>query len=265
MPSIIIFSKDRPMQLHAYLESLLLFSDAREEDITVLYFEIGGIDYSRVVKAFPAVNWVPETDFYSNLVATLDKAEPFTMFGCDDVVFTGSFSLKEAADALEADKACFGFSLRLGKNIKPLPKKISKQRAYLKWEWSTKRAHYNYPWELDATLYRKADILGILSTCKQKINNPNYLEANISLQPREFISRPCMMCFNDTSKAIVITVNRVQDTHCNPFDAALDTDVKTLNTLYNEEGKGLDIQTIAKMKSRAIHVGTEFFKLKTII
>ncbi len=57
MPSIIVFSKDRPMQLHGYLESLLYFSDAQESDITVLYFEVNGIDYSRVIKAFPSVNW----------------------------------------------------------------------------------------------------------------------------------------------------------------------------------------------------------------
>ena len=29
--SVIVFSKGRPMQMHAYLESLLKFSDARQE------------------------------------------------------------------------------------------------------------------------------------------------------------------------------------------------------------------------------------------
>ena len=55
--SIIVFSKGRPMQLHAYLESLLLFSDARQEDITVLCCETEGIHYEKVMDRFAQVHW----------------------------------------------------------------------------------------------------------------------------------------------------------------------------------------------------------------
>ena len=43
--SVIVFSKGRPMQLHAYLESLLRYSDAVPEEITVLCCETEGIRY----------------------------------------------------------------------------------------------------------------------------------------------------------------------------------------------------------------------------
>jgi hypothetical protein len=101
-----------------------------------------------------------------------------------------------------------------------------------------------------------------LTACKEPIANPNFLEENISKSPGTYISRPNLMCYRDQSKAFVITVNRVQDTHCNPFDDADQTDVQTLNTLYNEKNKTLDIQTIAKLKRKTIHVGAEYFKLK---
>lgn len=48
--SVIVFSKGRPMQLHAYLESLLRFSDAALEDITILCCETEGIRYDKVRK-----------------------------------------------------------------------------------------------------------------------------------------------------------------------------------------------------------------------
>ena len=58
--SVIVFSKGRPMQLHAYLESMLKFSDAAPEDITVLCCETEGIRYDKVKAQFAQVNWCIE-------------------------------------------------------------------------------------------------------------------------------------------------------------------------------------------------------------
>ena len=66
--SIIVFSKGRPMQMHAYLESLFLFSDARQEMVTVLYCETGQIRYGKLMQRFSQVTWVRENKFETDPV-----------------------------------------------------------------------------------------------------------------------------------------------------------------------------------------------------
>ncbi|MDE6983840.1 MAG: hypothetical protein K2O99_04795, partial [Lachnospiraceae bacterium] len=65
--SIIVFSKGRPLQLHAYLESLFRFSDAVQEMVTVLYCETEGIRYEKLMQRYPQVSWVKENKFESDL------------------------------------------------------------------------------------------------------------------------------------------------------------------------------------------------------
>lgn len=263
MPSIIIFSKDRPMQLHAYLESLFLFSDASESDVKILFRETPEIDYSRVMSSFPNVNWVKEENFQTDLIAAINASDDYIMFGCDDVVFTGAFSLKFAKNVLSKNEDIFGFSFRLGSNIQPQPKNIADSQEYRKWCWyEARELHYNYPWELDCTLYRKSDIGQMLNAYGADIKSPNYFEGDFAVNAKQYISRPNLACLNETSKAVVITVNAVQDTHQNGFDNNKPTDIYSLDRLYNKRKNKLDIRAISEIGNQAIHVGSEYFLLE---
>ncbi|MBU3621194.1 GT-D fold domain-containing glycosyltransferase [Polynucleobacter sp. CS-Odin-A6] len=263
MSTIIVFSKDRPMQLHGYLESLLLFSDVVEEDVAVLFNQTSQIDYKRVIDSFPAVKWVKEKNFYLDLVTIIEASDDYIMFGCDDVVFKAPFDLNFAKEVLKEDDDIFGFSLRLGRNIQPTPKDFLVSKEYLKWNWQgSTDLHYNYPWELDCTLYRKSDIKKMLASHNDTIKSPNYFEGDFANESKKYISRPCLACFDGISKAIVITVNAVQDTHQNGFDNKKLTDVFSLSHLYNVQQNKLDIRAIANIKNSQIHVGSEFFLLE---
>lgn len=264
MISIIVFSKGRPMQLHAYLESLLRFSDAQQSMITILYCETEGICYDKVMKSFPEISWVKENKFETDLKRNISQADEYIMFGCDDVVFTRSFSLNKACEYLKANEQVFGFSMRLGENIKPIPENFSKDKDVLEWRWEgCKEPHYNYPWELDCTVYRKEDVLQLTSQEELPIKNPNYYEAMITEDNRsEKIARKHMASNRQTGCAIVITVNRVQDTHQNEFDDSMLTDIYSLDRLYNDEDNCLDIDKISQMDNDIIHVGAEYFILK---
>ena len=107
------------MQLHAYIESLLQFSDIKEEDISILYSCTDGISYDKVIETFKQVNWLKETVFYENLSDLIEKSSNMIMFGCDDVLFKNNFSIKVAEELLNKKEDVFGFSFRLGKNITP--------------------------------------------------------------------------------------------------------------------------------------------------
>lgn len=264
MISIIVFSKGRPMQLHGYLESLLMFSDASQDMITVLYCETDGIRYEKVMNKFPNVKWIKEQQFERNLKEILDQSNEYIMFGCDDVVFTRKFSLIKACEYLSNNNQVFGFSIRLGENIKPMPENLSKDSEVMEWKWEgCKEAHYNYPWELDCTVYRKDDVMQLTNQREVPIKNPNYYEAMINEDNRsEKIIRKHMASNKETGCAIVITVNRVQDTHQNGFDDSMLTDIYSLDKLYNDEDNYLDIDKISQMRNDIIHVGAEYFILK---
>ncbi len=260
--SIIVFTKGRPLQMHAYLESLLKFSDAEQEMITALYCETENISYEKLMKSFPNVNWVKESRFEADLKRITADAGEYIMFGCDDVVFTRSFRLKAAVEYLGANPQVFGYSMRLGANIKPMPQNVSKDENVIEWCWDCDKQHYNYPWELDCTLYRKEDVLRLLAEEKNPIKNPNYFEAMITPDNKKQRITRLNMASNQTGCAIVITVNRVQETHQNGFDDSMLTDIYSLDRLYNNEGNTLDIDKIAEMDNAAIHVGAEYFVLR---
>ncbi len=265
MISIIVFSKGRPMQLHAYLESLLKFSDAKQEMITVLLCEMEGIRYEKVIKAFPNVHWVKEVKFEKNLKKEIAKAEDFIMFGCDDVVFTRSFCLQEACEYLKRHEQVFGFSIRLGKNITPCPQKnLSNTSNIFEWNWEESQENrYNYPWELDCTVYRKEDVCKLTEEEENPIKNPNYYEAMINADNiSRRIVRKHLASYLEYGCAVVITVNRVQNTHQNGFDDSLATDIFTLDKLYNDENNTLDIEKIAQKRTNQVHVESEFFILR---
>lgn len=261
--SIIVFSKGRPMQLHAYLESLLKFSDAQQEQITILYCETENIRYEKVMSAFSKVNWIVEKSFEKNLKEAVSTANEYIMFGCDDVVFTNEFSLQKASEYLEKNQQAFGFSMRLGANIMPKPQNLSRDTDIFEWKWNCQEQHYNYPWELDCTLYRKSDIEQMIQEEENPIKNPNFFEAMITPEQREKrIPRANMACNKECGCAIVITVNRVQDTHQNGFDDSMLTDIYSLDKQYNDADNTLDIEKISQMPNNVIHVGAEYFILR---
>lgn len=261
--SIIVFSKGRPMQMHAYLESLLKFSDAEQEMVTVLYCETENIRYDKLMQRFPQIKWVKESKFETDLKQIISDAGEYIMFGCDDVVFTGKFSLEKASAYLREHGQVFGYSMRLGDNIKPVPENLSSDNAVLEWKWSCDCQHYNYPWELDCTLYRKEDVVRMTMEEESAIKNPNYYEAMITPENREQrITRSNMASNKRSGCAIVITVNRVQETHQNGFDDSMPTDIYSLDKLYNDEDNTLDIEKIALLKHDRIHVGAEYFILR---
>lgn len=256
--SVIVFSKDRPLQLHGYLESLIFYSKIKEEAINVIFKETPDIPYENVENSFKYIKWIKQTDFFQNLTCAINDSKEFIMFGCDDVVFSSRINFEEAISTLKEEEI-FGFSLRLGKNIRPMPKDFLSKGKSLVWNWAkTNSPHWNYPWELDATIYRKSDIQDIIKTLNSDtLKNPNYLEAVIASDPCRFIRREKMASFRK-SKCLVITVNRVQDNFPNDFDYRKNYTPKNLQLLYK---KGKRIYYRYFKRNRIIHVDSSYLTL----
>lgn len=262
MSTVIVFSKDRPMQLHAYLESLIRLSDCEEEQIYVLYREERPIRYDKVKSYFPHIHWIAETCFSEQLQEIVSKSEEYIMFGCDDVLFLDRFCFKDMEMYLSNHEQVLGFSLRLGRNIHPLPKGMVHEDSFFTWNWTENSGHYGYPWELDCTLYRRKDILEVFREAGiENLKTPNYLESVPEDEPQRYFKRSRLAGYYEQNKAIVITVNRVQETHKNGVDSVHGSDVISLFIKYQYEDRLLDLAEISKMKRTEIHVGSSYLKL----
>ena len=65
--SIIVFSMDHPLQLHAFLQSVVEYTDISIEQVNIIYKTVATISYDKVRKAFSQARWIRQNDFKKNL------------------------------------------------------------------------------------------------------------------------------------------------------------------------------------------------------
>jgi tetratricopeptide (TPR) repeat protein len=265
MISTIIFSKERPLQLFAYIESLLHYSGLPEQSIYVLYRDVPSTPYDALKQAFPKVNWVAEQDFYRDLMAIVAACDDYILWGCDDVFFKSPFDPQVCVQALANHESLLAFSLRLGRNIQPT-QPLQAQDGYWVWDWTTSplvNSDWTYPWEVSASIYRKGDVAQVLGLT-DNLKNPNLLEgllATYYFETHGRFWRKQLACF-EISKSITLQINQVQDVYTqNEFDRSQST---TIDQLYQYflEGRRLDWQAFENCLNPKIHVDSQYFRLR---
>jgi hypothetical protein len=260
MISIICFSKDRPLQLEGYIQSVLFYSGLPQSALNILYADSPEISYKELLNRYPHVNWVRETHFHSDLTRLVEAAHEYILLGCDDVFFTDHFDLSVPVDYLANDPELFGFSLRLGLNLHSLSK-LRIHGDVGQWEWRTATpGHWDYPWEVSASIYRRNFILAYLHATPLA-SNPNRFEGILAASCSDTVSGVGgkLACFI-RSKCLTLTVNRVQDEFDNEFDDSMETDIDALQRAYTSGWK-LDWPSFYQTENRMIHVGAKYFRL----
>lgn len=260
MLSVICFSKDRPMQVDAYIQSLMFCSGLAPEHISILYAQSEGISYDRAISRHPGVNWVREVDFKADLAALVATTERYILFGCDDVIFHGAFDPSVGIAALERDPELFGFSLRLGLNLHSLPD-LREQNGVLGWSWrAAPQGHWSYPWDVSASIYRREFVAALLDRF-EGMTNPNRLESYYAeaLAAGTSDGPPRLAAFA-SSKSVTLTINRVQDEYPNAFDGTDETSPEYLYQAY-AAGREIDWPALYGRKFRRIHIDSRSFGL----
>jgi len=189
---LVVFSKDRPLQLYAFFESVQTYLSGISE-MHVIYcasdtdFEDG---YSVVKEKFPGVifhkqSQNPHADFKPlvlKAVYSKTSRSKYVMFGVDDIIVKDYANLIKAIGALEKYKA-WGFFLRLGKNItytyttdseSPVPRGRDENEEFFSWKFSNGTGDWAYPNNVDMTIYRKEGIRAFLEN--ETYTYPNTLE-----------------------------------------------------------------------------------------
>ncbi|MFA5758099.1 MAG: hypothetical protein WC942_01790 [Clostridia bacterium] len=267
-PQCIVFSKDRPMQLQAYLDSLFWYTDITPEDTYVIVDQLKWYTYLQNQD----VNFVCEAYFDSSFIHTLmhavescDTSRPI-LFGCDDVVFTNFVNITSLYSCIEDDDTVAGLSLRLGRNIYPRPEnhQFTRLTPFLqKWHYKNYLGcrHWGWPFELMASVYPRELVYKIIESEPDKIRNPNYLEGvGVEYMARQNTTQSQLACLCFDSCVVGMDVNRVQDTHPNRTNGTEQQDVDYLKTQFSL-GKRLNWKKLFGVRTNDVFVGDRYWEL----
>jgi hypothetical protein len=184
----IVFTKDRPMQLHALLESYFYYT-TNCAPVTIIYSCSDG-DYQKaydeLATIWKNVVFVRESNFYDTLKSVLDSADKERIFFLvDDIIFTRHYNLSDIA-AVNCKE--YVPSLRLGKNISYsyvrnrdlIPPYFTNLGEHLiSWKWSVKNSYWSYPLSLDGHIFLLHELKVMIDLIH--FNAPNSLEENLQI------------------------------------------------------------------------------------
>lgn len=242
---IICFSKNRPLQLHGYLSSLMRMAQQPEKlSVCVLIADPHlsepaarateyVLAYNEVRRDFPKVRFMGQLHFAADVSSLVDQTDPYTSFGVDDAIYHRPFDHEEAIGLFEQWPDLIGVSLRLGQNIHrsmfygemevPQPA-FEATSPFLRWHVDQGQFDWGYPWELDGTIYPTSFVCDMLRRMEGSINTPNQLEHMGSLLWHDVTTARAMAAY-PTSRLVVPTVNVVQHDFPNrPPGVVLPTD-----------------------------------------
>ena len=220
---VLIFSRDRALQLDATLRSFLLHCrDAQAAHIRVLYTTTSPLhskQYDELIGEYgkySCIRFIREQHFRSNVLTILPPFE-HVLFLVDDNIFVRSFSLQHCVDGLTQHSDALACSLRLGRNTsycysfhspQDLPQFSIINSQLSKYSWPDAQHDFGYPLEVSSSLYRVNDVYELIS--RLSFCNPNTLEGQLAEHKGIFEKQhPCVLCY-DQSVTFCNPINMVQ-------------------------------------------------------
>jgi glycosyltransferase involved in cell wall biosynthesis len=264
--TVVVFSKDRPLQLGATLSSLVRHCvDHETLQVHVLYATSSAYQeglYWELRLEHPGVAFHREERFKRDLETLVAGAE-FVCFLVDDAVFVRDFSMAAVVDTLKSDDHAIGFSLRLGANTtycytidseQQLPAFEAKSSGIVAYTWPGASYDFGYPLELSSSIYRAADIRPLLS--RTRFVNPNTLEAELAARAASLAARqPRLLCF-ERSVAFCVPANIVQGVAPNRVSVRPDYSPDALAVAF-ERGGRIDVAHYDDMANHSCHQEVE--------
>lgn len=222
MLSVIVFSKDRPLQLDLALKSLKE-NLGLEHKVTVIYFASKEFEkaYIQLLHEHPYVEFIDERSydgFYHSILRSL--GDEYVMFMTDDNIFYRKSKTTELDLGNLFSKGIACLSLRLGLNITHRDGYPSQQPTFervagyhLLWNRMTilPQNYFGYVLSVDCHIFRAELIECILRDMHEYRNhiwNPNNLEEMLQ---RYFFEIPTLMACELYSCVVNSPNNRVQD------------------------------------------------------
>lgn len=268
----IVFSKDRPLQLHLCLKTYFEKCVGHENtDVYVLCKATNDRHYKAYQKLqleFTKIFIIYEANFKTDLLRLIEGYEN-VLFVVDDNVFVKDFNINEIITSIQSDQV-FGFSLRLGKNTTYCYSHDSNQKVpemfagkipgIYGYEWYGKDLDFGYALELSSSVYKVKDIWKIL--LRGQYQGPNFLEWTMYLSVANYMHIKYLLCY-ETSAAFCNPINKVQDVNNNR--AMVDNCYSPENLLkLFEEGYRIDPKIFYGFVSNACHQEVRFLDERTV-
>lgn len=254
---IVIFSKDRPLQLHSLITSLIdnsniklhphIIYSAEDSDYEKAYrelFEDSNIEFGEVINE-------SQDGFRKSLIDLLDRldSEKITFF-VDDIIITGNIDWNKLS---RFDCSKVVPSLRLNENLErcytvnDIQQKppMKRSEGLIWWVWKEGDYDWGYPLSVDGNVFDLKEIREIIKNTNFKA--PNTLELNLQQYKHRFSNR-LGCCFVD-SKIVNIPVNRVQNEIANIHGNIHQNELLK----YWNEGKRIDFKAYAGFKNISAH------------
>lgn len=252
--NLIIFSKDRAMQLEALVHSLQKNALPITGLVTVLYktttnkFQDG---YDRLISQYPLIEFVKEELFERDIKDIVHYPGEYLMFLVDDDMCYQPLTLAPINHFLNNSEYCC-FSYRLGLNTNycytiNTPMDLAsyetqmipnEDRVLVSWDWRKQIADYGYPLSLSSHVFKRDLVVDIVKDIS--FNCPNRFEEN--LQQKVGVIAPKMASY-EHSAIVNIPVNRVNDEFLSRNGERFSYTVDDLNNLFLS-GKVIDIDNM---------------------
>ena len=202
----LVFSKDRAMQLDAFLRSAERY--APYDDVYALVYFQRERSYDLTVRDHPHVGWWDQEfngGFETSVRKWLSDKER-VVFHTDDDVFYRPASIFDVCYSVPPNEWPPS-SFRLGKNTTYCHPLDCEQEppAHFPWRWREAQGDFGYPLCLNATVYQSADLLPLLQGWH--FQNPTELEAGLAYRAELF--RPEWMTAPLHSCCVSLPHNRV--------------------------------------------------------
>ena len=261
--NIIVFSKDRAMQLELFIRSFNKYvKDFDKYNIKILYTYSNNKYMEGYNKLFdmkyPNVTFVKENNFKSDLQSMIDINDKYTVFFVDDNTFKHPIDFYDKQmEIFENDKQILCRSLRLYPGLTfcytmnvPMTKPVFLHNNIFFWRGQS--ADFGYPMSVDGHIFRTPEIMQYVNGIEY--NNPNSFEGNMAPRP---MNLPKMICYD---KSIIVNnpCNKVQTNNANLHGKVKPED---LNSKFLD-GYVISLENIDGIQNKACHQEIELILVK---
>lgn len=256
MIDFLVFSKNRPMQLHALLTSTKKLATG-EYKINVLYKydETYLPALHQIMTEFSDVFFIKETNFRTHVIDFL-SGDGFCSFLVDDNLFKDCVDMNIISQIMQNNPSLLCFSLRLGLHLNKcypqnaaqrIPDGFTKAGVFI-WDWQTATAEHdwNYPLSVDGHIFRKKE-LSVFSLLLA-FENPNQYEGSLHLLSKSFEIGHLCACFT-SAKILNVPFNQVQNQCYNRHEGI---SVERMLELWNS-GLRLNVDDVLFINNESAH------------
>jgi hypothetical protein len=258
MIDALVFSRNRPMQLHCLLESIKRNTNLSKIKVLHRYDARYSDGLKLVQSANPGVEFLEEANFEVQVKSFLQGEEKYCTFFVDDIVVKDRIDFAQVCSVLESNHQLLTFSLRLGTHLtRCYPNNAEQQvpngsinSGFFVWGWKGASHDWGYPLSVDGHVFRRSELEGWCNHLKFK--NPNQFEASMQTIPSTFALQDHCVSYV-ISKIVNTPINRVQEEFKNRSEEV------SIDSLYDSwmNGERLQFEKIFKLTNDGAHMPVE--------